>query len=495
MRPVLACDLARASRQLTEETVIPLRSIAPRIVCSLLFATLVASAAYGRPQPRGVKADPSASVVRLFARGDDGVFIPSGSGVFVKKGIVAAPRDALRDGKAVFVRTTTSDVLREVEPVPSVESTGVELFRVDEPAIAPLPLATRSPKPGEAVTAVGARSLGTETSSGVVVTASTSVPIGDSRGLARVFETTAAVTPDSAGGPLVAADGRVIGLTTRFQQPDNKTVLVVPAASVAACLAGKPVPKASAERDESAPASSASPPPSSQFEGTIGHSPLRPDGLPEKPPSGPPVVATKVEFHNAPRAEYTELASNNGTEGVVLLKALTGKDGRVKTVSVIKGLPDGLNEKAIEAILKLQFTPAKNAAGEPIDSWVTVSVRFSLNSPVRGGMWAGEYGFPEIGHVQFVVVPDDNTSEFVHGFVIFASRLARYSFVAVHGRVSGSSFVLRADERVDGCDLEWKGQAKDGTLTASESRRCDGAAGATATRTITATRRVVRPPS
>lgn len=89
-------------------------------------------------------------------------------------------------------------------------------------------------------------------------------------------------------------------------------------------------------------------------------------------------VATKAVIHNRPRPNYTEQARQNKTQGNVVVKVLLGASGRVKSASVVRGLPDGLNEKAIEAAYQLAFTPARNGAGAPIDSWVTVSVNFTI---------------------------------------------------------------------------------------------------------------------
>ena len=83
-------------------------------------------------------------------------------------------------------------------------------------------------------------------------------------------------------------------------------------------------------------------------------------------------------IHNRPRPNYTEQARQNKTQGNVAVKVLLGAGGRVKSASVVRGLPDGLNEKAIEAVYQLSFTPARNAAGQPVDSWVTVTVSFTI---------------------------------------------------------------------------------------------------------------------
>jgi len=90
------------------------------------------------------------------------------------------------------------------------------------------------------------------------------------------------------------------------------------------------------------------------------------------------VVATKASILNKPRPNYTEQARQNKTQGNVVVKVLLGANGRVQKASVVRGLPDGLNEKAIEAAYQLQFTPARNGAGAPMDQWVTVSVNFTI---------------------------------------------------------------------------------------------------------------------
>jgi TonB family protein len=89
-------------------------------------------------------------------------------------------------------------------------------------------------------------------------------------------------------------------------------------------------------------------------------------------------VAPKAVITNRPRPNYTEQARQTKTQGNVVVKVLLGAGGRVKSASVVRGLPDGLNEKAIEAAYQLAFTPARNGAGQPIDSWVTVSVNFTI---------------------------------------------------------------------------------------------------------------------
>lgn len=63
------------------------------------------------------------------------------------------------------------------------------------------------------------------------------------------------------------------------------------------------------------------------------------------------------------RAKYTEEARQNKVQGTVLLSAIFTADGRITGIKVVRPLPDGLTEKAIEAAQKIRFQPAtKNGA-------------------------------------------------------------------------------------------------------------------------------------
>jgi TonB family protein len=71
------------------------------------------------------------------------------------------------------------------------------------------------------------------------------------------------------------------------------------------------------------------------------------------------------------KAKYTEIARINREQGTVVLQVVFGVNFKMQDIRVVRGLPDGLTHKAIEAARKITFNPAiKN--GEP------VSVRGSL---------------------------------------------------------------------------------------------------------------------
>jgi TonB family protein len=76
------------------------------------------------------------------------------------------------------------------------------------------------------------------------------------------------------------------------------------------------------------------------------------------------------------KAKYTEEARQNKIQGVVMLQVVFHVNGSLTDIRVIRGLPDGLTEKAIEAAKKIRFNPAvKN--GAPVS--VRGQLEFSFN--------------------------------------------------------------------------------------------------------------------
>jgi protein TonB len=74
---------------------------------------------------------------------------------------------------------------------------------------------------------------------------------------------------------------------------------------------------------------------------------------------------------------YPDMAREANVDGTVLVQALVGKDGRVKDVKVVKGLPM-LDASAVTAVKQWIFKPALSN-NKPVAVWVAVPVRFSLH--------------------------------------------------------------------------------------------------------------------
>ena len=79
------------------------------------------------------------------------------------------------------------------------------------------------------------------------------------------------------------------------------------------------------------------------------------------------------------KAKYTEEARDNGVEGTVVLQVVFNTNGLITDIRVIRGLPDGLTEKAIEAAKKIRFIPAMRE-GAPVNVRGAVEFTFNLYS-------------------------------------------------------------------------------------------------------------------
>jgi TonB family protein len=77
------------------------------------------------------------------------------------------------------------------------------------------------------------------------------------------------------------------------------------------------------------------------------------------------------------KARYTKEASEHKTEGTVVLSFVFTLDAKIESIKVVKGLPYGLTESAIEAAKNIRFTPAMKD-GKPVSVRGTVEYNFKL---------------------------------------------------------------------------------------------------------------------
>lgn len=78
--------------------------------------------------------------------------------------------------------------------------------------------------------------------------------------------------------------------------------------------------------------------------------------------------------------KYPAYAKKMGIEGTVVLNVVVYKDGTVGEIEVVQSLlpgPGGLDEAAIKAVKKWEFSPAKSG-GNPVSVWVNIPIEFSL---------------------------------------------------------------------------------------------------------------------
>lgn len=109
-------------------------------------------------------------------------------------------------------------------------------------------------------------------------------------------------------------------------------------------------------------------------------------GIPEGPP-GPGTsgtaamrmtgnIAPPVKVHS-PTPRYTEEGRQSRVQGVVILEAIIDDKGNVDSVKVLKGLPHGLSESAVETARQWKFRPA-TMEGKPVAVFFNLTIRFSL---------------------------------------------------------------------------------------------------------------------
>ena len=84
---------------------------------------------------------------------------------------------------------------------------------------------------------------------------------------------------------------------------------------------------------------------------------------------------------HSPKPQYTKQALREGIQGVVLVQAVVGTDGRPHDIAVVRSLGYGLDEKAVDAVKKWRFHPAIGRDGKPVAAPVTIEIAFQAPAP------------------------------------------------------------------------------------------------------------------
>lgn len=90
---------------------------------------------------------------------------------------------------------------------------------------------------------------------------------------------------------------------------------------------------------------------------------------------GGAVTKPVVVFRTEPR--YTELARRARVEGVVAIRAIIDERGNVTDVQLLRGLPMGLDQSAMDAVKTWRFKPA-TLHGQPVKVYFNLTVNFTL---------------------------------------------------------------------------------------------------------------------
>lgn len=79
----------------------------------------------------------------------------------------------------------------------------------------------------------------------------------------------------------------------------------------------------------------------------------------------------------SPQPGYTEEARQARVQGVVILQAIIDIVGNVTNVKILKGLPGGLADSAVDTVLSWKFEPA-SLDGDPVPVYYNFTVNFTL---------------------------------------------------------------------------------------------------------------------
>jgi len=105
-----------------------------------------------------------------------------------------------------------------------------------------------------------------------------------------------------------------------------------------------------------------------------------PDAPPEPEPDEPILVGGDVARPQAifaPKPLYTEVARKTRIQGPVILQVVLDKQGLVHDVQVLKGLPMGLTEQAVDAVSRWRYQPA-TLNDKPVEVYMTITIFFNL---------------------------------------------------------------------------------------------------------------------
>jgi TonB family protein len=91
----------------------------------------------------------------------------------------------------------------------------------------------------------------------------------------------------------------------------------------------------------------------------------------------PREVTRKAVITFKPEPNFTEEARKNNVTGLVKLRLVLASSGAVSNISVVKGLPDGLTEKAIAAARQIRFNPAQKD-GRAVSQYITIEYNFNI---------------------------------------------------------------------------------------------------------------------
>jgi len=105
--------------------------------------------------------------------------------------------------------------------------------------------------------------------------------------------------------------------------------------------------------------------------------------IPQEAPVRVGEGVTRPEIIRQIRPVYTELARKNRVTGTVIVEAIIDEQGNVTNTRVLKGLPMGLDQAAVDAVSAWKFKPATKD-GKPVRVYYVLTVNFKVDDTPFG---------------------------------------------------------------------------------------------------------------
>jgi len=200
-----------------------------------------------------------------------------------------------------------------------------------------------------------------------------------------VFVSKLSAKPPETAGTIVLKTAAELGTPPTLSAKDIPVRVVAPERALPSVGVPTPVPDEEAPEDvEYATmdelASMAAPPPITDID-EVGDKEIIIEDLDELLPTPDEFVAYEEPPQQIEVVQpvYPEMARRASIEGVVWVKALVDKEGKVRDVIIVKdsGAKAGFEEAAIEAAKKTLWKPAISN-GQPVAVWVAYKIEFKL---------------------------------------------------------------------------------------------------------------------
>lgn len=266
------------------------------------------------------------SIVSIISYDEKKNVVARGTGFFTNKYEILTRRSLIAGAHHTEVKTDDEKVYRVVRT--SFEDSNADLVRIviemPRERVKPLVYKGKVPQVNERVFALGGVGREQEFVEGTVAAVEES-------SLGKVIRINASLMPQLNGGPVFNTKGELVGVAV-LSKPGDSSFIANSGESLTGII---PLFFEETAKDK------------------------------------------KPKQLNSPMPSYTEQARRNGVEGDVYIRILIGEDGKVLRASVIRGLPDGLDDQALKAVYKLKFKAAMKD-GIPVKYWMPIIVEFRL---------------------------------------------------------------------------------------------------------------------